>query len=391
MKRCSKGTQRNKKTGKCEQITKRKITKRSSQNTKHKTKQKSNKKTNRKRTSKNRCPTGTRKNKKTGKCDKKLVKSVKEKSRHAYNNENKDYNIDDYDNKKTTQDELLKAFKDVEYETKAVTRAFRDEENPHYMFDGPNYIFEEHHENIEDLFDEKNLPDKEEICYNGYKLKKRLGEGTYGIVNHMCRRENLSDCKYAVKIQKIDSDSRKRILMELDLMKKLSDIGIGPKFISSWECDKKIYIVTDVWDGDLHGLISGKYKSLDGKQCIGKHLIDKLRKQINWFHDNGLVHGDIYPKNVLVKLDEQKRIIDVTLTDFGIVDSVDNYLKGKSYIDLRTMVNYHKHSPNINYFKDNHISDRDVMLNPMHLDEAMFYYLETKCSLPPSSPYITRK
>lgn len=68
-----------------------------------------------------------------------------------------------------------------------------------------------------------------ESCLAGYQLKEVLGTGAYGSVASACLED---DCKYAVKIL-LTSQVNQR---ELDIIKQLSDEGIGAKFIDSWTC-----------------------------------------------------------------------------------------------------------------------------------------------------------
>ena len=372
-------------------------TKRRSYTKTTKTKRRSYTKTKRKSLQrKKRCPNGSHRNKKTGNCDKKAYLNNDTRSFKDEETETKELRRA-FKDEETETKELRRAFKDEETETKELWKAFKDIEDEFLLLEHP----QSDSMDAMSISDEENEPEElidlpteteNEKCYREYKFNRKLGSGVYGIVNHMCKKENELDCKYAIKVQRIlNNDSRERINKELNLIKRLSNVGIGPKFISSWECDDKIYTVTEVWDGDLTGYFDGKYKGFDGKLCL-KSAVDKLRNQINWFHNNGYVHGDIYPKNVLVKLDMNNVIIDVTLADFGLADLVRNYKNGDTPVSLQTLINYHKYNPNFYYFNDLQISDAEVIKNPMHLDEALLYYLETKvCLLEPSSPFIKGK
>lgn len=220
------------------------------------------------------------------------------------------------------------------------------------------------------------------ICLDGYNLTKYLAEGTYGVV-FKTGCDIKGDCKYVIKIQILDDDEElirgwEKEAMLVKLLSKKYNIGAG--LIGAWRCGNETgLIVTELWDGDLQ---------LDTQpnvnpSCITKKLINKLKTQIKTLHDIGYVHGDILPKNILVKKNNQGVVTDVTLSDFGSVNTPqgwrDEEVPGpESWIEI--WYGYHLNHPFLEeYYEDNNITLKDVIKNPALLDFDLIYYFEKYC------------
>lgn len=211
------------------------------------------------------------------------------------------------------------------------------------------------------------------ICLHGYQLQKYIAEGTYGVVYKTCAIDG--NCNYVIKIQKFDSKDSDNINdwhKEVKLTKLLNEHNIGAKIAGSWLCDKEGFIVSELWDGDLKNY-----------ECPPRNLVRKLKTEIETLHGLGYVHGDILPKNILVKRDQRGRIIDATLSDFGTVDTPQNWKKSeKEFGWIETFYDYHindSHPFNFHYYKNNRISLSNVIDNPSHLDMDLIYYFENFC------------
>lgn len=200
-------------------------------------------------------------------------------------------------------------------------------------------------------------------CFRGYEIKKKMGEGAWGVVHQSCDMKN--NCSYAIKLQKLPTRAdHARWIKEVELSKLFAQINVGPKFYGAWYCAmvKTGLIVLEKWDD-----------TLENADKPPKKLIDKLEGQIKRMHDVvKLVHGDILPKNVLVKK-QNGRIVDITLSDFGTVMTVDNW-QGDN---VKTFYAYHTNPafPSSAYFKKNKITLAQVQKNPMLLDKALIWHL----------------
>nr|QBK87332.1 MAG: putative serine/threonine protein kinase [Marseillevirus LCMAC201] len=157
-------------------------------------------------------------------------------------------------------------------------------------------------------------------CLKGYQLKELLGKGGHGVVYRTCIKD---DCNYAVKIIDLESDSIEDFKKESTTSDILSRKGVGPKYVGHWVCDDPNVglIVTDKWDGSLYEIQKEQGHCLK----LSKHLLDKLENEIKKIHDLGYVHLDIFAKNILYKKDRKGNVIDVTLTDFGLIEKIAEF------------------------------------------------------------------
>jgi hypothetical protein len=205
-----------------------------------------------------------------------------------------------------------------------------------------------------------------EECLKGYEIKNILGKGGYGGVYVGCDIDN--NCTYAVKFMA----NKESFLNEHNIVSKISvpPYNIGPKYHGSWWCNEDGIgmIVTDRWT-----------KQLPENKCLPLHLFEKLKKQIELLHSLGYVHCDILEKNVLIKYQNNK-IVDVTLTDFGLTDSKDELMKNPKWI--KALYKYHILSQHTtqHMFKEKEITLNQVKKDPNLLDFGLLYHLKKMCS-----------
>jgi hypothetical protein len=222
------------------------------------------------------------------------------------------------------------------------------------------------------------------LCLKGYQLCKAIASGAYGSVYKVC--DINASCDYIIKFQKFNLNfTKEQWEFEAKITMLANENGIGAKYFGHWSCgdnDDIGVIVAELWDGSLENL-----KSADGTFCISPNLVDKLEKEINQLHKLGYVHADIMPKNILIKKDNRGNIIDVTLTDFGLTNTI-GYWKHNLY---KEAYDYH-FKPNVGYYiitkyfinnyKKEHGKDINfdiVQKDPTLMDKDVIYYLKYHC------------
>ena len=199
-----------------------------------------------------------------------------------------------------------------------------------------------------------------QACLRGYELKRMIGEGGWGTVSKACLKD---DCNYAVKLINLSTrNSSKDFKRESELGKKMSQAGLGPKFYDYWHCDDVGFIITDRWDSEL-----------SKSAVLSNKLLKKLWQQIEKMHSIGLVHGDLLPKNILVKLNKNQHITDITMADFGVMDTVNEWKKDVTR--LKAFYKYYFETGLGEYFQDYNIGIKELVDNPLHLDYATLYHL----------------
>lgn len=207
-------------------------------------------------------------------------------------------------------------------------------------------------------------------------------EGTYGIVYQVC--DASKNCNYVMKVQNLTSEGQiNDWKKEVELMIKFNKYDIGPIVSAAWMCHNKLteqvfgIFTSEIWDGNLG--------AGDIDACPSKELIDKIERQIKTIHKLGYAHGDIMPKNILVKKDSNGIITDVTVTDFGTVDTPEEWRRKQSEYDwINTFYDYHINYVKNNtflrpYFTNSFITLEDVIADPMLLDNDIVYYLRNRC------------
>jgi len=172
---------------------------------------------------------------------------------------------------------------------------------------------------------------------NQYTFEKLLGEGTYGKVKLV--HKNSQDNKFAAKIIKKDvlkkrremirdergrvkyKDAFENVLMEIAIMKKLNHPNIVKLYEVIDSSDSaKLYIIMDFaergqiieWDEDnsiFYNLSQKDYLEEDELRKIFAQIIQGLY----YLHQNGIIHRDIKPQNIL-----QSRNGTIKIADFGV-------------------------------------------------------------------------
>ncbi|GMF28118.1 unnamed protein product [Phytophthora fragariaefolia] len=146
-----------------------------------------------------------------------------------------------------------------------------------------------------------------------YKPLQVLGEGSYGIV---CAATD-TETKNNVAIKKItpmagDEWDAKHTLREIRLMRyfgKHPNIAALQNLSTCIEKDE-LYLMMDLVDTDLHRLIQSKTKLEEAHVAA---IMYQLLCGAQTLHENGVLHRDLKPGNILVS-----KNCDVKITDFGL-------------------------------------------------------------------------
>ena len=206
---------------------------------------------------------------------------------------------------------------------------------------------------------------------NEYKILQTLGKGSYAKVK-LAINENTSK-KFAVKIFKksiLKHQNRyikthsgegnfinalQDVSREIAIMKKLSHPNIIRLYevIDDEEGDK-LYMILDlapngellIWDDALMGFkVSTTLSKLPGTMCkndprlmedkVVRRIMRDCIKGLDYLHENGIIHCDLKPQNILLGEDMNAKI-----SDFGVSNVVEN-----NDILVQTVGTYHFLSP----------------------------------------------
>jgi tRNA A-37 threonylcarbamoyl transferase component Bud32 len=156
------------------------------------------------------------------------------------------------------------------------------------------------------------------LVLDRYALRKRLGTGAFGTV-WMARDERL-ERDVAVKILARELISDGRFEREARAAARLSHPAIVTLYEAAVD-DEGAYLVSELVRGETLGALldEGRLSDRDIVE-IGIGLCDGLAHA----HDQGVVHRDVKPSNVLVPRSGRSTKTPCKLTDFGIARVIDS-------------------------------------------------------------------
>lgn len=143
-----------------------------------------------------------------------------------------------------------------------------------------------------------------------YIILKRLGNGGMGCVFHV-RSNVIETDEYALKVLDKEAYGNKMDFMrEADVMKSLDHPGI-PKMIDVIQDESYVYMVQEYIRGEPLSVIIRKCGRID--EAYIKVWMKSMAETLNYLHNQGLIHRDIKPDNMMLTHDCEIKIIDFGL------------------------------------------------------------------------------
>lgn len=148
--------------------------------------------------------------------------------------------------------------------------------------------------------------------HHSYVNLKLIGEGSYAKVFYFF--DDYYNRKYVLKRAKKDLNEKevKRFKQEFEQMASLSSPYIVEVY--RYNDDKNEYIM-EYMDVSLDKFIEKNNSSLSKEDRKG--IAYQILKAFRYIHSKGLLHRDISPKNILIKVYDDVKVIKVS--DFGLV------------------------------------------------------------------------
>ena len=142
-----------------------------------------------------------------------------------------------------------------------------------------------------------------------YEIEREIGRGGYGVVYRATDKDgNLAAIKF-LKDEYVHNEKIKRMFLnEAKIMQTLDHPNIA-RVIDSGERDGIPYLVMPYYEKSLRDELKIEPPGISKAEAITKQLLSAL----DYAHNKGIVHRDLWPANVL--FDEQG---NVKLTDFGL-------------------------------------------------------------------------
>lgn len=154
-----------------------------------------------------------------------------------------------------------------------------------------------------------------------YKLRKTLGEGTFGVVRlaeHIKTKEKVA-VKILKKTKMTDKD-KEELEREVELLMSIDHPNIV-KLIKFYQDDTYYYIVMEVLEGgELFDVIVEKdHFDEHSAKAVILPIIDALQ----YCHNLGIVHRDLKPENILFSHKDYGKAV-IKICDFGLARSLED-------------------------------------------------------------------
>ena len=148
--------------------------------------------------------------------------------------------------------------------------------------------------------------------FKHYKLRKKIGEGSFGNIYMASNIDSKEKEKYAVKLESKDL-SRSLLEIEAYVLNKIKAFGIPELKIYGYNSDYNI-LMMELLGSSLEKLFQSQNKSFSLKTAcmLGIQMIDRLE----YLHYRKLIHRDIKPDNFVIGRGAKSHI--VYIVDFGL-------------------------------------------------------------------------
>lgn len=163
-----------------------------------------------------------------------------------------------------------------------------------------------------------------------WRITSRIGDpSAIGELSIACCDKDCSHVlKYQSYLKKISesgtyysSSNSEAIHREVDIQRKMAEIGIAPKVDDFWECqDPPIagVIIMEAMKETLFSLLN-RHSDQKIRMELVKGAIDIIAKM----HAAGYYHGDLHQKNFMVSRGGKPGTYRLYLIDFGLSDSLE--------------------------------------------------------------------
>ena len=149
-----------------------------------------------------------------------------------------------------------------------------------------------------------------------YILGKTLGTGSFGQVR-LAKHKPTKQTR-AIKILKKSQIKMENLINEISILSKLSHPSIM-QIYEIFEDSVNIYIISEYCKGgELFDIISQKGSFTEKEACL---IMKQLMSGICYCHQNGIVHKDLKPENII--LDDESEDLSIKIIDWGCAKTLN--------------------------------------------------------------------
>jgi len=181
--------------------------------------------------------------------------------------------------------------------------------------------------------DEKDIRVDNDIIVNkidglpseNYDVRKKLGEGSYGVVWKVEHRQTglPRAMKKIIKNPKSKKESENEIQNEINILKRMDHPNIV-KIFEFYNTPEGFYLITEFCGGGE--LFQEVVDHAPFAENIAASIMYQIFSAVNYCHNMNIIHRDLKPENILIDKKEGKRY-NIKIIDFG---TAKIYEKNKS-------------------------------------------------------------
>lgn len=175
-------------------------------------------------------------------------------------------------------------------------------------------------ENISNISEEDNNC----LLNNRYKLRNKIGEGSYGVVYRAFDTKNKNNLVAIKQVSKTRINNNVYLIealkKELSIMRLISDEN-SVELIEDFETKEHYNFVMELCDSDLDVELKKHFKKNDKgfNELEVQEIMLQFNKIFKKMQKKHVIHRDLKLKNIMIKYDETKPFIKfiIKLSDFG--------------------------------------------------------------------------
>ncbi|CAG0896732.1 unnamed protein product [Cyprideis torosa] len=172
--------------------------------------------------------------------------------------------------------------------------------------------------------DDQNIGFNELSIHQGPHFKDKyidepdiLGHGSFGVVTTVI--EKNTNLKFAKKTIELNpKDDKNKIFREIKVMKNLRHenvVLLSDHFVDQKDRKTYLFLILELCQEDLYHWLRDHPFENRREEDVRRMLVG-LSSGLSYIHEQRIIHRDLHPKNVLLKLANGEKIVKIT--DFGL-------------------------------------------------------------------------
>jgi len=164
------------------------------------------------------------------------------------------------------------------------------------------------------------------LVVGGYRIEQILAQGTVGIVYRAIQVNLGREVALKVLRPQTDKEAHRRFLRMIEISGRLNHPNVARVYDSGFDKARKLhYIVMERVDGRTLKDELAERGKLESEQAID--LLMQITSALKYLHDQGIIHRNVCPANLLWLPNQQVKLIG-----FGLVTRIEDDLADSSIV-----------------------------------------------------------